>query len=142
MQTIVFQPDAWEAIITNAQNDYPYETCGFFFGREENEKRIITYVWAVENKNQENKERRFLIASDDYRKAEMLALQQDCTLLGIYHSHPNHPSQPSVHDLTGALPFFSYLIISIYDNNFKEASCWRLAEEEPRIFKEEKLIIL
>jgi proteasome lid subunit RPN8/RPN11 len=140
--TILFQANVWEAIIANAQKDYPYETCGFFFGNEENEKRVITHIWAVENKNQENKQRRFLIASEDYRKAEMLAFEQNSTLLGIYHSHPNHPSQPSVHDLNNALPFFSYLIISIYDNNFKEASCWRLAEGEPRTFKEEKLIIL
>ena len=37
------------------------------------------------------------------------------TLLGVYHSHPQHPAIASEHDLRSAQPFFSYVIYSVID---------------------------
>ena len=34
-------------------------------------------------------------------------------LLGFYHSHPDHPAQPSQFDLDHAWPSFSYVIVSV-----------------------------
>ena len=71
-------------------------------------------------------------------KAERFALENDLTLLGVYHSHPNHPAIPSEHDLKQAVPYFSYLIASIYDGKFKEITSWQLNEESKQ-FKEEPI---
>ncbi|MCS6903949.1 MAG: M67 family metallopeptidase [Bacteroidia bacterium] len=141
MKTITFTSPAWDYILMQAIKDFPHETCGFFFGFEEEDRRCITQAMAVKNASIENKERRFSINSQDYIRAEKFALQNHTTLLGIYHSHPNHPAHPSLHDLNNALPFFSYLIVSVYDKIFHQATCWRLNEEGERSFHEEELIL-
>ena len=61
----------------------------------------------------ETKTRRFMISSDDYRAMEKKATELNVSLLGFYHSHPDHPPEPSETDLKFAWPFFSYPIISV-----------------------------
>ena len=41
------------------------------------------------------------------------ATELNVSLLGFYHSHPDHPPKPSETDLKFAWPFFSYPIISV-----------------------------
>jgi proteasome lid subunit RPN8/RPN11 len=61
-------------------------------------------------------------------KAEQYALLYDTTLIGVYHSHPQHPAIPSEHDLKQALPFFSYIIVSVLDGKSDNLFSWRLNE--------------
>jgi proteasome lid subunit RPN8/RPN11 len=68
-------------------------------------------------------------------KAETLASELDLTLLGVYHSHPVHPAIPSEHDLNVAMPFFSYVIVSVYGENDVSVRSWKLNDE--RQFEEE-----
>ena len=49
----------------------------------------------------------------DYLAAERAADAAGKTLLGFYHSHPEHPAEPSATDLAWAQPNFVYLIMSI-----------------------------
>jgi proteasome lid subunit RPN8/RPN11 len=119
-----------QAVIENdSLNAYPYECCGFLFGKEENEERIITLAKEVINSKEENKERRFEISSKDYMKAERLADENNLTLLGVYHSHPDHPAVPSEHDLKQALPFFSYVIASVRKGKLHNILSWRLNDK-------------
>ena len=59
-------------------------------------------------------------------KAERYALENNTTLLGVYHSHPNHPAKPSVHDLKQAVPFFSYIILSVSETAVEDLTSWQL----------------
>jgi proteasome lid subunit RPN8/RPN11 len=70
--------------------------------------------------------------------AEQHALDHDWTLLGVYHSHPNHPAIPSEHDRVAAQPFFSYLIISVLNNEIITLRSWLLNDDQQ--FEEEKII--
>ena len=72
-------------------------------------------------------------------RAERFALANDLSLLGVYHSHPNHPAIPSIHDLKQAVPFFSYIIISVMDGKFNTLRSWQLNEETGQ-FDEEKVV--
>jgi proteasome lid subunit RPN8/RPN11 len=58
--------------------------------------------------------------------AEKFAVENDVQLLGIYHSHPNHPAIPSEHDRVAALPYFSYVILSVKDGSIDHIRSWRL----------------
>jgi proteasome lid subunit RPN8/RPN11 len=53
-------------------------------------------------------------------------VENDVQLLGIYHSHPNHPAIPSEHDRVAAQPFFSYVIISVENGVVKNTRSWVL----------------
>lgn len=127
---IVVQPLALEEIKHQATVIYPDECCGFLFGSQEKDgTRLITRAREVINVKEGDKRRRFEISGKDYMQAEQFALENDILLLGIYHSHPNHPAIPSEHDRLAAQPFFSYLIISVMQGITDHIRSWRLNDE-------------
>lgn len=127
-----------ENITAHAEAEYPYECCGFFFGDDSGDRKV-THVRKVSNAKQGNKRRRFEISPDDYRKAEKFAIDLDLDLLGVYHSHPDHPAEPSEHDRSVALPYFSYIIVSVREGEKHEIRSWQLNDE--RQFEEETIEI-
>ena len=126
-----------EEIIADALAAFPDECCGFLFGKEEGEERIVTAMQVVINAKEGDKRRRFAIAPKDYLRAEMFADNNGLQLLGVYHSHPNHPAVPSEHDRVAAQPYFSYIIVSIIDNEWNSTRSWRLNGEQQ--FEEEQV---
>lgn len=127
MEYIKLHEAAERVIETDALNTYPHECCGFLYGTD-NGERVITEAVIVDNTREENRERRFEISAQDYMKAELYADENDLTLLGVYHSHPDHPAVPSEYDLRHALPYFSYIIISIRKRKVAALNSWRLDE--------------
>lgn len=124
-------------MIKDALDNFPNECCGFFFGTEKEDERTITEITIVNNAKEGDKRRRFEISPRDYLKAEQFADGHKLQLLGVYHSHPNHPAVPSEHDRIAALPSFSYIIISLIENQFNDIRSWRLNSETQ--FEEEKI---
>jgi proteasome lid subunit RPN8/RPN11 len=134
---IMIDPGARKEMINDALNSFPDECCGFFFGREDGNDRLLTDIIIVDNAKDGDKRRRFEISPLDYIKAEQFADGQHLQLLGVYHSHPNHPAAPSEQDRLAAQPYFSYIIISVTENQFQDIRSWRLNDE--RNFVEEKI---
>jgi len=124
-------------MVADAIAGFPDECCGFLFGTGEGEERTVTAIQIVNNAKQGDKRRRFEIAPVDYLRAEKFADENDLQLLGVYHSHPNHPALPSEHDRVAAQPYFSYVIISVMDEKWSDTRCWRLNDEQQ--FEEEPI---
>lgn len=122
----------------DAAGSFPDECCGFFFGREEEGRRVVESALVVDNSKEGDKRRRFEIAPRDYLKAERYADEQGLLLLGVYHSHPNHPAIPSEHDRVAAQPYFSYIILSVMNGHPAGLRSWRLSEESQ--FEEEEVV--
>lgn len=115
-------------MLTHLSDAFPNEGCGFLLGRTVSGERMVTEVRPVRNAQEGDQRRRFLIDPVDYIRAENYALEQDLELLGIYHSHPQHPAIPSEHDLKQAVPGFSYVIASVMDGKPVKVTSWRLNE--------------
>jgi proteasome lid subunit RPN8/RPN11 len=127
---IVLEPAARDLMVADAIQAFPDECCGFFFGKEdEHGRRFVTDVQVVNNAREGDKRRRFEIAPLDYLKAEQYADDHQLKLLGVYHSHPNHPAVPSEHDRVAAQPYFSYIIISVLDKKPGPIRSWRLNDD-------------
>ena len=124
-------------MLEDAERAYPDECCGFFFGSDNEHEREITLAMPIENSKEGDKRRRFQIAPTDYLKAERFADENGLSLLGVYHSHPEHPAQPSEHDRSQAMPWFSYVIISVFSGKWKELNSFRLNDE--RQFEKESI---
>src|SRR5215212_4382520 len=120
---------ALDEMIADAKQSFPEECCGFFFGTENENQRIITEVLAVNNSKEGDKRRRFEISPKDYLKAEAFAEEKGLLLLGVYHSHPNSAAIPSAQDRIAAQPYFSYIIISVFDGEFSHIRSWQLNED-------------
>ena len=146
---IILEPRIRQLLTDDALNTFPDECCGFLFGREERDgTRLVIDILVVDNSKQGDKTRRFEISPLDYMTAEQHALDHDWTLLGIYHSHPKHPANPSEHDRIAAQPWFSYVIVSVMEAGATEPShhpgkptvdfrSWTLNEDQQ--FEEEKI---
>ncbi len=132
-------------ILADALRSFPDECCGFMFGTENGEERTISEIQIVNNAKVGDKRRRFAITPFDYMKAEQYAEANNLLLLGVYHSHPNHPSVPSEHDRVVAQPYFSYLIIAVRENEFVSLQSWRLNDDfqfdEEQIAREAEISI-
>lgn len=74
----------------------------------------------------ESRHRRFAVTAEDYRELEKKAKEVKLTLLGFYHTHPEHPAKPSATDLSYAWPFFSYIILSLEKGEPKEMYSYTL----------------
>jgi proteasome lid subunit RPN8/RPN11 len=64
------------------------------------------------------------------------------TLLGVFHSHPDHPDLPSEYDREWAQPYFSYLITSIGKGTAIESRSWRLLEDRSAFIEEAVLVVV
>ena len=127
--------DALEVMHRDALASFPNECCGFFYGKDD-EVRHVELALPVENSKEGNQRRRFEISPLDYMMAEQKALELGLTLQGIYHSHPLHPAIPSEHDLKQAVPFFSYIIVSVQPGQVEDTRSWILDEKGEK-FEEE-----
>ncbi len=126
---IHIEDEALEEMFEDALHGFPFECCGFLFGVAENDNRSIKLIKRVTNISKEDQRRRFSISSTDYILAENYAEENNLSLLGIYHSHPNYPAIPSETDRLSAQPYFSYVIISILNKKISHVRSWRLNDQ-------------
>jgi proteasome lid subunit RPN8/RPN11 len=134
---LVIEQKPLDEMFADALRSFPDECCGFFFGNEIGQERIITNILTVDNSKEGDKRRRFEIAPKDYLDAERFADENELQLLGVYHSHPNHPAVPSEHDRIAAQPYFSYIIISVKEKMIADIRSWQLNENF--MFEEETI---
>jgi proteasome lid subunit RPN8/RPN11 len=133
---ITAEKEAEKIMHDDALQAFPDECCGFMFGYEDaGGNRVVTKALPINNSAVENRVRRFVISPKDYLKGEQFATDNDLLLLGIYHSHPNHPAIPSEHDRVAAQPWFSYVIISVIEGGVKNVRSWVLNDDSQ--FEEE-----
>jgi proteasome lid subunit RPN8/RPN11 len=107
---------------------YPEECCGMMLGVSIDDVQTVELVMEIDNSQDENRKRRFLITPQQYLQAERIAKEKNLELLGFYHSHPDHPAVPSSFDREHALPFFTYIIVSISQAEAKNMTAWLLNE--------------
>ena len=112
---------------------YPDECCGALI---EKGGRIVE-AFPLPNTTSAGARRRFRIGPSDYRLAEGRAREVGGTLGGFYHSHPDHPSRPSAHDLEQAWPNLIYIIVSVTSGVPHELTAWRLLEDRSAFEKVE-----
>ena len=126
MNRITLNPDALDAIRTHGASTYPNECCGALIGTAEDGLTRVAEVRPLDNVTDEGPRRRFLVSAADYRAAERHASNAGAELVGFYHSHPDHPAEPSQYDLDHAWPNFSYVIVAVGGGAPQALRSWRL----------------
>jgi len=126
-----------DGINKHVEEAYPEEGAGLLLGVEGEVKQILSLANAREDEARHN---RFLITPEEYLKAELTADRLGLSLIGVFHSHPDHPNRPSEFDRDWAQPFFSYIITSVNEGKAIESRSWLLQEDRSE-FLEEKIQI-
>ncbi len=130
------------AIRQHGADAYPEEGCGFLLGTVTGKgTNRVTALHQATNRRAENRERRYELTADDYRRADAAAQEQDLDVVGIYHSHPDHPARPSETDLAEAtFPGYTYVIVSVHDGTPDAVTAWTLALNRSE-FRREDIVL-
>jgi proteasome lid subunit RPN8/RPN11 len=137
MSTIRLSERLLGSIHAHGEQAYPEEGAGFLVGVPGRVQAVLPLYNAREDAARHN---RYLITPQDYLEAEIEAEQSGLQLIGVFHSHPDHPNRPSEFDREWAQPFFSYIITSVQSGKALESRSWRLAEDRSQ-FEEEEILI-
>jgi len=113
----------------HAKETYPEECSGVIVGMNTGEIKVVVDVWRADNTHEDERSRRFLIDPLVYMKLEQQANERGMDVLGIYHSHPDHPSEPSEYDREHAWPNFSYIIASVSSEQVEDMRSWVLKDD-------------
>jgi proteasome lid subunit RPN8/RPN11 len=124
-RTLTLGAGVAEAIRAHGRETYPHECCGALLGADGHVGATVP----LPNTTEEGPRRRFLVRPGDYQQAEQAASAADLELLGFYHSHPDHPAQPSQYDLDHAWPSFSYVIVSVMAGEPGDLRSWTLKDD-------------
>lgn len=129
--------DVLAEIRRHGEDTYPEECCGFLIGRlHDGENEVVAARRAV-NRNENRREDRYVIAPEDYLAAERAARRDELDIVGMYHSHPDHPARPSQTDLQQAtFPGYTYVIVSVRNGEAADVTAWSLAEDRSRFVSE------
>lgn len=131
--TLSISKELLDQIHAHGEAAYPEEGAGFLIGTDGRVESILP----LENSREDGaRHNRFLITPEAYLHAELTADRLGLSLIGVFHSHPDHPNRPSEYDREWAQPFFSYIITTVNQGKAIESRSWRLLEDRSR-FEEE-----
>jgi proteasome lid subunit RPN8/RPN11 len=123
--------EQWSALVEHAREEAPNECCGYVRAedgvvqevvRAENPRRS-PYGYELDSKS--------LLATNE--------LDDQGYEVGIYHSHPRSPAEPSQTDINLAYyPHWTYLIVSLEREDEPVVRAWRIADGQ--VSEEEVLV--
>lgn len=138
---INISPELLEQIHRHGEAAYPEEGAGFLLGTTDATMRYVKDLIPIINAREESaRHNRYLITAQDVLAGENEAAKRGLDIVGVFHSHPDHPNQPSAFDREWAMPWFSYLITSVESGKAVHSRSWRLADDR-ETFDEEKIIL-
>jgi proteasome lid subunit RPN8/RPN11 len=149
----------WQAIRAHAEQTYPQECCGLLLGQTastgDETIRTVVELWMAENAwNPEaaalisdllsqsqlanSKRDRYWIDPQEMLAAMKYGRDRQLDIIGVYHSHPDHPAVPSECDRAIAWPHYSYIIVSVSQGSAQDLLSWNL--DQDHAFQAEPLI--
>jgi [CysO sulfur-carrier protein]-S-L-cysteine hydrolase len=117
----------WDEIVAHAAAEAPKECCGYLRASE----GTVDRVTRAENVRRSPYGYEF----DGPSLLKVNELDDEGWEVGIYHSHPRSPAEPSQTDINLAhYPHWTYLIVSLQDPDGPAVRAWRI--EDGRVEEE------
>ena len=128
-------------IYDHTEESYPYECCGLLIGTTDKEKNHTVHAFRkCRNLNKERAHDRYDMDPLDMLRAEREFENSPWDIIGVYHSHPDHPSRASQTDTDRAVEImafaWSYIIVSVQKGRVATAQSWMLNEAEKKFYEE------
>lgn len=149
---------AAESIRQHGVEGFPFEICGLLIGTTDGETRDVREAWPLRNAWEDDPEqrkamfaeieaegaaataeqwesedtgRRFVVSPRDQMIASKRARGMGMDVVGVYHTHPNHPAIPSTFDRSIAWEGWSYVILSVCDAQASDFRSWVVQDNGP-----------
>ena len=134
--------DLLKQIHQHGEKAYPSEGAGFLLGSSSADWRGVTAILELPNAREESAQHnRYLLTPQDMLRSEQEAARLGLDVIGVFHSHPDHPNQPSEFDRQWAMPWFSYIITSVNQGSASGSRSWRLADNREQFIEESIQVI-
>ena len=123
-------------VLPRAAAGFPNEVCGLLLGSKD------ASSWRVEQATQggnlvvDRQHDRYQLDPAHYLEADKLARQLGLDIVGVWHTHPDHPPEPSVTDREHAWQGFVYWIVPTTRDGAGEGRWWILGGEAHEGFLE------
>lgn len=130
---VKIEHDAYKGMADHAEEGYPHEVCGVMLGKD----GVVTDYRRCRNLNTERARDRYELDPLSFSEADEYARGKGIEIVGIYHSHPDHPSLPSETDRQRAWPGWGYIIFSVNNGSFNDARLWYLNDEDSQFREQE-----
>lgn len=128
---------------------YPFEACGLLLAGSDNfvghdsQGRLtdsrsastdaqisIAAMLVAENvAPRDNQRRRYQVDPKFLLQTQRECRERNQEIIGVFHSHPDHPPVPSAEDLAAAWPVYIYLILHVRADAFGSMLAWKLDSE-------------
>jgi len=144
------------AICLYAESTYPNECCGLLLGKLTQGSKTLVEVMATENawsaeaaetfpaidaiEPDSTQHSHYTIAPEVMLSAQREARDRQLDIIGIYHSHPDHPAIPSEFDRVYAWHQYSYIIVSVQQGKAGVLKSWSLDDDHQ--FQPEEIITI
>jgi proteasome lid subunit RPN8/RPN11 len=135
-------------MIEHAEHSHPEECCGLLVGKVQGDRVAAIEVYPMANQwNPETgrdfeaamnatvpetlptAERRYTIDPRAMLDVQKIARDRGLAIVGIYHSHPEHPAIPSEYDRKFAWAEYVYPIVSVWRGHPSEVRVWMLDDD-------------
>jgi [CysO sulfur-carrier protein]-S-L-cysteine hydrolase len=115
----------WQQLVDHAVREAPNECCGYLRAREGR----VEDVTEAENSRRSP----YGYELDGPALLRVNELDDEGWEIGVYHSHPRSPAEPSQTDINLATyPHWTYLIVSLADASAPIVRAWRIDDDDVR----------
>jgi proteasome lid subunit RPN8/RPN11 len=136
--SLTISPGLLAEIQRHGEGAYPDEGAGLLLGEATGEDKRVTALLPLDNAREDSARRnRYLLTPQDYLRGETEAARRGLDVLGVFHSHPDHPNRPSEFDREWAMPWFSYVITSVNAGKAAGSRSWLLSEDRGAFTEED-----
>src|SRR6476469_774272 len=134
----------YDLIRWEAKRSYPQECCGILLGNVVEGHRLVTLTLTCENWRVDSPADRYSINPEQVIAALKLARSRGESIIGFYHSHPDHTPQYSSTDLAEAHWFdCSYVITGVERGTLAATASYVLTgSEDHKSFHAESIEIV
>lgn len=150
--------DHLKLIQAHAESTYPNECCGLLLGtikpscglldKTLADVRSTDNAWgskpndlvSFDSDLTKTRRERYWIAPEDLLANQRSARDRGLEIIGVYHSHPDHPAIPSKLDRDLAWPQYSYLIVSVQNGTSQDLTNWVLDDNHK--FQPEEILVI
>ncbi|MGH7569315.1 MAG: M67 family metallopeptidase [Gemmatimonadales bacterium] len=138
--TLALESRHLESIRRRAEAAYPEEACGLIGGLWEGEtggdrKTGVTLVPLL-NARRDSRRNRYRIDPESVRRAQERLDRDGLEIVGVYHSHPDHPPKPSAYDREHGWPRLSYVIVEVRRGRAGVPRSWVLRDDRTGFVEE------
>jgi proteasome lid subunit RPN8/RPN11 len=141
---ITIPQSLYNQLRAHGEETYPHECCGILLGKADADALHVHELIRAGNTRTDSAHNRYNIAPQELIAAQRQARKSGLDIVGLYHSHPDHPAQWSPTDFAEAHWFgCAYVITAIEKGHAAVTNSFLLTgtTEDDKAFTNQPIVV-